>query len=434
MGVRTEQNLCFEASDTKRVFIDPRFTHLKTLTKGNSMASIYREKQDPCWKIYFKTDGRRHAIRLNKKTPKTEVERVRGHIDYLERAVSTGTEVPVGTLDWLNKIDDKFFDKLTDKGLVEERDDWRLLDWMDWFIDESPARARVKESTTVTWQQARRHAGEYFTDNPLLRDLTIQDAMDFRDHLEHVKGLSIATARKRCSVLKQMIEQAVRAEKSDRNPFKAVKTACPRSETKDYVTPEMAHRISENLPNAEWRLVFALARYGGLRVPSEPSTLTWDGVDWENNRLTFRSPKTERYQGMETRTIPLFDSIKEPLLDVYEKAEPGEEQVLPWLYSKPSPTNRYPLLRAIKKAGYQPWPKLWSTLRACADHDMRLHVPGHLADRWTGHSARIAHQHYQTELEQRQYEMAIKALGCITQRKKGSVDENAMVELGYNGV
>src|SRR6266849_6310224 len=53
--------------------------------------------------------------------------------------------------------------------------------------------------------------------------------------------------------------------------------------------------------SAEWRLIFALARFGGLRCPSEFVPLKWEHVDWARNRFWVTSPKTERHQGHEGR-------------------------------------------------------------------------------------------------------------------------------------
>ena len=68
-----------------------------------------------------------------------------------------------------------------------------------------------------------------------------------------------------------------------------------------------------------WRIIIVLARYGGLRCPSEVLSLEWRQVDWERNRVTVPSPKTDRYEGKESRTIPLF-----PELRTYLEDETGE--------------------------------------------------------------------------------------------------------------
>ena len=58
-----------------------------------------------------------------------------------------------------------------------------------------------------------------------------------------------------------------------------------------------------DVANPTWRTIIALARFGGLRCPTEVLSLEWRHVDWERGRLTVPSPKTERY---ESRIIPLF--------------------------------------------------------------------------------------------------------------------------------
>ncbi len=42
---------------------------------------------------------------------------------------------------------------------------------------------------------------------------------------------------------------------------------------------------------------------------SEVRQLAWADVDWEQQRILIRSPKTERYEGRETRWIPVFPEL-----------------------------------------------------------------------------------------------------------------------------
>lgn len=249
----------------------------------------------------------------------------------------------------------------------------------------------------------------------MIRDLTEQDAHKYREHLEHEVGLSEATARRRCGQVKEMIEAAVREHLVDHNVFKAIKTASPRSDIKRYVSPAEADRILMELPNAGWRLLFVLGRYGGLRVPSEPRTIIWDDINWERGTITFRSPKTEKYKGGDQRTIPLLDQIRGSLMEVYEQAQVGEQLVLPWMTSPHAAAYRTVLTRAAKRAGVEQWDKLWNTLRANADHDLREHNPEHVVNRWTGHSGRIAERHYQTQLDDRYYRRAIASMASHDQ-------------------
>ncbi len=60
----------------------------------------------------------------------------------------------------------------------------------------------------------------------------------------------------------------------------------------------MAHcasRVIDAAPDPQWKLLIALARYGGLRTPSEPLALTWRDVDFEGRRFIIRSSKKEHH-------------------------------------------------------------------------------------------------------------------------------------------
>lgn len=47
-----------------------------------------------------------------------------------------------------------------------------------------------------------------------------------------------------------------------------------------------------HLPHRRVEALFGLARYAGLRIPSESHLLTWADVDFEKSRLLVRSPKS----------------------------------------------------------------------------------------------------------------------------------------------
>jgi integrase len=80
--------------------------------------------------------------------------------------------------------------------------------------------------------------------------------------------------------------------------------------------------------NPTWRTIIALARFGGLRCPSEVLSLEWRHIDWERNRITVPSPKTDRYDGKACRTIPLFADLRPFLEEAFELAAAGQSHVI----------------------------------------------------------------------------------------------------------
>ncbi len=169
----------------------------------------------------------------------------------------------------------------------------------------------------------------------------------------------------------------------------------------------------ESCPDAQWRLIFALARFGGLRCPSEVLALTWDDVNWERNRIRVPSPKTEHNEGGGSRIIPLFPELRPHLLEGFEEAEPGTQYVI--TRCRDSGTNlRTQMHRIIRRAGLEPWPKTFQNLRSTRETELAEQFPMHVVCKWIGNSQPVAAQHY-LQLTDEHFERAVEpaAVGDI---------------------
>ncbi len=156
----------------------------------------------------------------------------------------------------------------------------------------------------------------------------------------------------------------MRKELIDRNPFADQKCQVRGNPDKfRFVTPEEAAAVLEACPDAQWRLIFGLCRFGGLRCPSELLPSTWEDVDWERNRLRVTSPKTARHEGGGSRTIPLFPELRPHLEAAFDVAEEGERHVVT-RYRRPDQNMRTTFLKIVRRVGLEPWPKPFHNLRA----------------------------------------------------------------------
>ena len=139
-----------------------------------------------------------------------------------------------------------------------------------------------------------------------------------------------------------------------KNPFSGVDSGDRRNSAREYfVTRKEADACIDAAPDLQWRLIIALARYGGLRTPSEQVRLRWADVLWDSDRMIVHSPKTEAYEGHETRVVPLFPELKAYLQEGWEAAEEGAEFVIT-RYRTDSQNLRTTFLKIIKRAGLQP--------------------------------------------------------------------------------
>jgi integrase len=177
------------------------------------------------------------------------------------------------------------------------------------------------------------------------------------------------------------------------------------ADRKAYVTAADARRLID-AANPIWRVIVALARYGGLRCPSEVLSLKWEHVDFAARRMTIPSPKTDRIPGKEYRPCPIFSELAPHLTEAFELAEPGEVYVVGgpagvryraaangkngWL----SANLRAEFEKLIRRAGLVQWPRVFHTLRASAETDLLERFPISAVTTRLGHSAAVALKHY----------------------------------------
>lgn len=119
-------------------------------------------------------------------------------------------------------------------------------------------------------------------------------------------------------------------------------------------------------------------------------------------RVTVQSPKTEHHCDGASRTMPLFPELR-PYLEK-AKANAGEDDVyvVDERYRKPAMTAngwananlRTHFLRLLKRAGVEPWPRLFHNLRASRETELVAKFPIHVVAHWLGNTPAIAMKHY----------------------------------------
>ena len=377
------------------------------------MASIARDSNGRKRILFFNADGERKTIRLGKATMQ-QAATVKLRIELLVAAKINGTAPDDDTSRWAASIGDDLHVKLAEHGLVAPRvkgDVPTLAQFVDSYI---VSRSDVKPGTVILYQQTRRCLVEFFGAGKPLDEITTGETKDFRRWLTRPKnevnpkeggqGLSENTARKRCAITKQMFADAVDRELIGRSPFSKMEgLTVGASNGRDYfVGREDAAKVLAACPDAQWGLLFALSRYGGLRCPSEHLGLRWGDVDWDRGRIVVRSPKTEHHEGKAERVVPLFPELRpylqaamdELLAGFDPKAQRLSEQPVITRYRDANANLRTQLQRIIRKAGLTPWPKLFQNLRATRETELAEQFPMHVVCQWIGNSQAVAAKHY----------------------------------------
>jgi integrase len=131
-----------------------------------------------------------------------------------------------------------------------------------------------------------------------------------------------------------------------------------------------------------------LARFGGLRCPSDVLALRWEWVDLPGHRMQVFAPKTNSF-----RAVPIFPELLPYLADAFDRAEfvvnRGSDIGDRALYSG--------FKKRLKRAGVTrvtPWPKLFQNLRSTRETELVEKFPVHVVAGWLGNTPSVATQHY----------------------------------------
>jgi integrase len=283
-------------------------------------------------------------------------------------------------------------DKFAAVGLIPkrpERDDTRLEKFLNAYI---AGRTDVKPRTRINLEACKARLVEFFGAEKPLDAVCPGDGKDWEIWLKarYARG-TIGRTIKRA---KQFFQAAIDKELIVKNPFAKIKPPSQVNEArKFFVTREAAYKVLDACPDAEWRLIFALSRFGGLRCPSEHFALTWADVDWERDRFRVHSPKTEHHEGGGERWVPIFPELRPYLEEAFELAHEGAVHVIS-RYRDTNKNLRTRMFRIIHRAGLEPWPKLFHNLRASRETELAAEYPIHVVCEWIGNTERIAAKHY----------------------------------------
>ena len=389
------------------------------------MASIVTRRNGSREILVICPDGKRRPIRLGHVT-KAQAAEVKRHVEHLVNLRLHGSALPPSTAEWLSNIPHRLLSRLIVCGLATASTRATVPTLGQWLEQYITGRADVKPRTRINFDAARNDLLKHFGGDTLMADITRGDVDDFIVWMRTERGLSEGTARRRGKRCKQFFAAAIKRRLLTENPFDGIKCSTFAEDRFHFVTQADALAVLEACPDAEWRLIFGLARWGGLRVPSELMLLTWDDIDFDRGRFTIHSPKTAGHDGKGSRVAPIFPELEPLFPDAFEAAADGAQYVI--ARHRDSNANlRTQLVRIIKRAGVEVWDKVFTNLRATRASELVEIFPAHVSAAWLGHSMEIARKHYLMTTD----EHFAKATGKAAQ--KAAQQEREMSEMPCNG-
>ncbi len=375
------------------------------------MASLSREektaKRTGGFGLQFRdASKRKRSIWLGDVT-EAKAEDTKIHLEHLLEQTKKGRPPEKATADWLAGIDVDLRNKLATCGLVEsvETRVARVLTIAQWIDEYVAERKDVKQSTRETYTKARANLLDYFGRKKLLRDVTTTDAKKWRVWLKtqgnrrdtKLKRTDMAeeSVRRRTATAKQFFIEAVDRGLVESNPFDKLPSTSQGNEKRQFFVPvEAIELCMEHCPCDDWRTILALARFGGLRCPSELVAMRWSDIDLEAGKMTVNASKTEHHATGGVRVCPIFPELRPYLQTAWDRMPDGPTSAfVVTRYRRPDQNLRETFLKILKRAGVEPWPRLFQNLRASRETELMARYPAKDVSAWLGNSVPVAMRH-----------------------------------------
>ncbi|MFN0132236.1 MAG: tyrosine-type recombinase/integrase [Phycisphaerales bacterium] len=350
------------------------------------MGSLFQklERGRQVWMVQALISDGRRTIRLGAVSDRS-AQRFRDRIEALVGYRRLNQQPDANMMKWLAGLDPGMHRQLANAGLIEGRE--HEVSTLEAFVaryittkerDLAPASVRSLRLT-------RDRLVARFGSATRLDRITRDGAAQWRAAML-AEGLSEASVRVHTRNARAIFRAAIDDELIARNPCRGLPTGSIAADREKYVTTADAEAVLAALPDTQWKLVFALARFAGLRTPSETHILCWDSVDLARGRMRVFAPKTST-----TRIVPIVPRLRTILEAALREREPEIGEVLTL-----STYNLHrTVIKAINTAGLIRWPDLFQTLRRSAETDFAMiNVPQHAVSAWIGHSVAVSVKHY----------------------------------------
>ncbi|MCR9293911.1 MAG: site-specific integrase, partial [bacterium] len=341
------------------------------------------------YEIRIHAKGDRFVVWVGKLTARQFREYER-HVGSIVDSFKVGASPEPETIVWFDSVPERIREKFVSWGMLPAvqrrvvKPEQRTVEgWTRLFIDELAALWRTKNN----YEQARTWLLKSVDGK---RDIASVTQGDLKRWQTSMSKLALTTRNKHVKRVKTMFAGAVEDGILSSSPaaiLKEEKSVKRIDRSRQYFVDEATTaKVLRKLPDTNWKLIFCLMRFQGLRR-HEVFAIDWKHVDWETNELTVPAETKTGW-----RTMPIFPETLQYLRDRQEIARDGEK-VVAWVGSQESLTQR--LRRHVADICGQCWPKVCQQLRSTRRTELDAEFPPHVVNEWLGHDSTTAERHYQ---------------------------------------
>ena len=319
----------------------------------------------------------------------------------------------------LAQTDPQRYDKLVSWGLAEPRKTNGTLQALTAKYLDDPD---VKETTLGARKVTCKRLLRFFRPDRQVTTITDDDANQFYLWLQ--KNFAVGTYGRDIKRVKQIFKLAGEDGLILRNPFRNFRGSSTTDRSRfHYVTIEDTQKILDEITDPQLRLAFVLARFGGLRIPSELRFMEWKDVDLTSNKFYVKMPKkTNKHQqaagNFTTRAVPLFPEVRQAFMDYFESLPEGSPALI--FGDVKFKSLRRKFQRALDRAGIPAWEKFFQNMRSTRETELAEKYPLQDVTAWLGNSPAVAQKHY-LQVKSTNFQLAseTETIGHFIGHKKG---------------
>ena len=357
------------------------------------MASLSKRKSGEYVVKYYDNNGPQ-TLYIGR-AQKRSAEEIHRHAERLIEAKRANVAMPPETAAWAGGVDERLRKKLERLGLVRPGTGSRrmlLSDFTAAYVEEK--KHEYAYHTIRNLRQASHKLNAYFGTAREIGSITAEEVRGFRTYLTTAGKLSPNSVSTHCRRAKEMFAAAVERGHATVNPFAKMKDMQEtRNEARQrFMTPEQAARVLDVCPCVEWKAIFCLARFGGMR-PVEILGLEWEDIHWGENLIRLRGAKGRKRQGPRMRNVPLFQEIASVLRELMAGRPKAQGRIV--LGYELESNLGVPMKRIIDEAGISDFVKPFLNLRSTRSTELaRKGLPIQEFCRWLGHTPKVALEFY----------------------------------------
>jgi len=231
------------------------------------------------WQITFSDRGRSKTLYLGRDFNSASADRVARIVTDILSCRKRGDTLPREIIWRIEKLPERVRKSFERHGLIEGVAVLTLDELLEKFYE---TKRHLKQTTQDGYRYYGKHLIDFFGADRRIDSIGKLDAERFKN--QHLGGKSVCTVSRGIRRCRSFFKFAVDADRLQSNPFKEISAGVEFNLKRQvYVDRAAMDKVMPHCRDDHDRLLLALARFGGLRTPSEINRLRYGDFDLVNN-------------------------------------------------------------------------------------------------------------------------------------------------------